>query len=234
MSVAEDEAPTIYAQTHTPTSLYKTLKLDGRLGYRLGKRAFDILAASCGVALVSPVMLGIAVAVRITSPGPIIFSQSRVGRSKKIFRIYKFRTMRIDAPSDMASAELNTNSWLTPVGKSVRRLSLDELPQFLNVLKGDMSIVGPRPALWNQFDLVAERDKYGANEVTPGITGWAQVNGRDELTIELKSCLDGEYVSRRSLAFDAKCVLLTIAKVLAADGVVEDATRGHEAEARRL
>jgi O-antigen biosynthesis protein WbqP len=161
----------------------------------------------------------------VDSPGPILFRQKRVGIHKKYFHILKFRTMRIDTPKDMPTHMLaNPEQYITRVGKFLRRTSLDELPQMFNILKGDMSIIGPRPALWNQYDLIAERDKYGANDVMPGLTGWAQINGRDELEIPVKARLDGEYVSRMSFAFDLKCFFGTIASVAKHEGVVEGGT----------
>jgi len=154
----------------------------------------------------------------------VLFRQKRVGQGKRHFMIYKFRTMRTDAPKDQPTHLLqDPNAYITPVGRFLRRSSLDELPQLMNILKGEMAVVGPRPALWNQFDLIAERDRYGANDVRPGLTGWAQINGRDELPIEVKARLDGEYVKRMSFGFDLRCILGTVVKVLRSEDVVEGA-----------
>ena len=192
------------------------------------KRILDFLLALMALVLLSPLLLVLAVVIRATSPGPVFFRQRRVGQGKSHFLIYKFRTMRIDAPKDQPTHLFrNPDAYITPVGRFLRRSSMDELPQLLNIIKGEMSVVGPRPALWNQFDLIAERDKYGANDVRPGLTGWAQINGRDELPIDVKARLDGEYVRRMSLGFDARCVLGTVLKVLRSDGVVEGTQEGN-------
>ena len=186
------------------------------------KRILDFLLALMALVLLSPLLLVLAVVIRATSPGPVFFRQKRVGLGKSHFMIYKFRTMRIDAPKDQPTHLLkDPSAYITPVGRFLRRSSLDELPQLLNIIKGEMAVVGPRPALWNQFDLIAERDKYGANDVRPGLTGWAQINGRDELPIDLKARLDGEYVKRMSFGFDMRCILGTVMKVLRSEGVVE-------------
>lgn len=224
-----ENADAIYALTETPDDLRESLNLEGRRPYRFAKRAFDMAASACGMILLSWLIVGTAVAVKITSPGPVIFKQQRVGKNKELFDIYKFRTMRIDTP-DPPSHMIDANDWLTPIGAVMRRLSLDELPQLWNIFRGDMSAVGPRPALWSQFDLVAERDKYGANCVRPGLTGWAQINGRDELTIESKAMRDGEYVANRGVAFDLKCFFGTFAKLFTGDGVVESTVPGHDSE----
>ena len=159
------------------------------------------------------------------SSGPVLFKQKRVGIHKTHFNILKFRTMRTDTPKDMPTHMLaDPEQYITKVGKFLRKTSLDELPQIINILKGDMSIIGPRPALWNQYDLIAERDKYGANGVMPGLTGWAQINGRDELEIPVKARMDGEYVKRLSFQFDCICFLGTILSVFRHDGVVEGGT----------
>lgn len=223
------EALAAYSATSVPDGLREGLRLDGRLGYRLAKRAFDVAASGLGLVALSWLVAGTAAAVRLTSPGPVLFRQERVGRGKRLFTIYKFRTMRTDAP-DLPSHMIDANEWMTPVGAALRRYSLDELPQMWNILRGDMSVVGPRPALWSQVDLVAERDRYGANDVRPGLTGWAQINGRDELTIEAKAALDGEYVRRRSVLFDLRCFLGTFSK-LSGSEVVETTVPGHEGEA---
>lgn len=224
-----DNAEAIYALTSTPEDLQAKLNVEGRHPYRFVKRTFDVAASACGLVLLSWLIVGTAIAVKVTSPGPIIFKQQRVGKNKKLFNIYKFRTMRIDTPN-LPSHMINANDWLTPIGAVMRRLSLDELPQLWNIFRGDMSAVGPRPALWSQFDLVAERDKYGANYVRPGLTGWAQINGRDELTIESKAMRDGEYVANRGVAFDLKCFFGTFAKLFTGDGVVESTVPGHDSE----
>jgi O-antigen biosynthesis protein WbqP len=170
-------------------------------------------------------MLIISLIIVIDSPGPILFKQKRVGRGKSHFYILKFRTMRTDTPKDMPTHLLaDPDQYITRVGRFLRKTSLDELPQLFNILLGHMAIIGPRPALWNQFDLIAERDKYGANDIRPGLTGWAQINGRDELEIDVKARLDGEYVQNLSFAFDVKCFLGTIRAVLSSDGVVEGGT----------
>ena len=161
----------------------------------------------------------------MTSPGPVFFKQKRVGKNKTYFNILKFRTMRTDTPKDTPTHLLaNPEQYITSIGKILRKTSLDELPQIINILKGDMSIIGPRPALWNQYDLIEERDKYGANDILPGLTGWAQINGRDELEIDVKARLDGEYVEKMSFLFDCKCFFGTITSVLKHEGVVEGGT----------
>lgn len=191
------------------------------------KRILDFLLALMALVLLSPLLLVLAVVIRATSPGPVFFRQKRVGLGKSHFMIYKFRTMRTDAPKDQPTHLLkDPAAYITPVGRFLRRSSLDELPQLLNIIKGEMAVVGPRPALWNQFDLIAERDKYGANDVRPGLTGWAQINGRDELPIDVKARLDGEYVRRMSFGFDVRCVMGTVLKVLRSDGVVEGTQSG--------
>ena len=192
---------------------------------RFGKRLLDVILSGCGIVVLSPVYLIISLAIVIDDPGPILFRQKRVGIHKSFFQILKFRTMRIDTPHDVPTHMLkDPDQYITPVGKFLRKTSLDELPQLINIIKGDMSIIGPRPALWNQYDLIEERDKYGANDVMPGLTGWAQVNGRDELEIEYKAKLDGEYVKRQSFLFDCKCFFMTITSVLKHEGVVEGGT----------
>lgn len=186
------------------------------------KRILDFLLSLLALVVLWPLLLVLAVIIRATSPGPVFFRQKRVGQYKSHFMIYKFRTMRTDAPKDQPTHLLkDPNAYITPVGRFLRRSSLDELPQLFNILRGEMSLVGPRPALWNQFDLIAERDKYGANDVRPGLTGWAQINGRDELPIDVKARLDGEYVKRMSFFFDARCILGTVIKVMRSEGIVE-------------
>lgn len=216
-----ENAQAIYALTVIPEHLLRGLNFEGHHVYRFAKRTFDVVASAAGMCLLSWLILGTAVAVKVTSPGPIIFKQQRVGKNKKLFNIYKFRTMRIDTPN-LPSHMIDANDWLTPIGAIMRRLSLDELPQLWNIFKGDMSAVGPRPALWSQFDLVAERDMYGANSVRPGLTGWAQINGRDELSIKSKAMRDGEYVAKRGVMFDLRCFFGTFAKLFTGAGVVEN------------
>ncbi|MEG6617384.1 sugar transferase [Peptococcaceae bacterium 1198_IL3148] len=189
------------------------------------KRLIDIIFSLLGVILLSPVFLVLVIAIKIDSKGPILFKQKRVGIHKNHFNILKFRTMLVDTPKDTPTHLLeNPDQWITKVGKFLRKTSLDELPQIINILKGEMSIIGPRPALWNQYDLIEERDKYGANDIRPGLTGWAQINGRDELPIEVKAKLDGDYVQRIGLLMDMKCFFGTIVSVVKGDGIVEGAT----------
>ncbi|GKI15554.1 UDP-phosphate galactose phosphotransferase [Oscillospiraceae bacterium] len=189
---------------------------------RFFKRLIDFLLSLLGTILLSPVLAALAVWVKCSSPGPVLFKQKRVGRGKTYFQIYKFRSMRSDTPKDMPTHLLeNPEAFITPAGRFLRRTSLDELPQLFNILKGEMSIVGPRPALWNQDDLVAERDKYGANDCVPGLTGYAQVHGRDELPIPEKARLDGYYARHLSFWLDVKIFFRTIGSVLHHDGVVE-------------
>lgn len=190
--------------------------------YIILKRGIDIILSLCGIVILSPLWLLLAVAVKCESKGPVLFKQKRVGINKKYFYILKFRTMRTDTPKDMPTHLLkNPDQYITKVGKFLRKTSLDELPQIFNILKGDMSIVGPRPALWNQFDLIEERDRYGANSVLPGLTGWAQINGRDELEIPEKAKLDGEYVKNIGFVLDLKCFFRTVLCVAKEEGVAE-------------
>lgn len=192
---------------------------------KFGKRVIDIILSVCGILVLSPVLVILVVAIKLDSPGPVLFKQKRVGIHKSHFNILKFRTMRIDTPRDMPTHLLqNPDQWITKVGGFLRKTSLDELPQIFNILMGQMSIIGPRPALWNQYDLLEARDQYGANDVMPGLTGWAQINGRDELPIDVKARLDGEYVQKLSFWFDVKCFFGTIVSVLKHDGVVEGGT----------
>lgn len=191
------------------------------------KRVVDILLSGAGLVVLSPVFLGVMLAIKLEDGrrAPVFFSQKRVGNHRTYFQLYKFRSMKLDAPHDMPTHLLrDPEQYITKVGKVLRRTSLDELPQIFNILKGDMSVIGPRPALWNQEDLLAERDKYGANDVVPGLTGWAQINGRDELEIDVKARFDGEYVEKLSLLFDVRCFFGTILHVLRSDGVVEGGT----------
>ena len=189
---------------------------------RFFKRALDFLCSGLAILCLSPVLAVIAVWVKASSPGPVLFTQKRVGKGKTLFKIYKFRTMRTDTPHDMPTHMLeNPDAFITSAGRFLRRTSLDELPQIFNIFLGQMSIVGPRPALWNQDDLVAERDKYGANDCVPGLTGYAQVHGRDELPIPVKAELDGYYAKNLSFALDVKIFFRTIGSVLHHEGVVE-------------
>lgn len=196
-----------------------------QMRYLGAKRAIDFILSLFACVILSPVLLALCIAIKLDSRGPVLFKQKRVGIHKTFFSIYKFRTMRIDTPKDMPTHMLaDPDQYITKVGHFLRKSSLDELPQLFNILKGDMSFVGPRPALWNQDDLVAEREKYGANDAPPGLTGWAQINGRDELEIPVKAALDGEYVKRMGFWFDARCFFGTFLSVLRADGVVEGGT----------
>lgn len=186
------------------------------------KRLIDIVLSAAGLIVISPLILLLAIIIKLESKGPVLFKQKRVGKGKKYFNILKFRTMKISTPSEMPTHLLeNPDIYITRAGRFLRKTSLDELPQIINILKGEMSIVGPRPALWNQYDLISERDKYGANDVLPGLTGWAQINGRDELPIEIKAKLDGEYVKKMSFLFDIKVLIKTIFSVLRSEGVRE-------------
>ena len=192
---------------------------------KYGKRLLDIVLSALGLLVLLPVFVLIAVAIEVDDPGPVFFRQKRVGIHKTHFQIMKFRTMKVDTPKDTPTHLLaNPEQYITRVGKVLRKTSLDELPQIFQIFTGEMSVIGPRPALWNQFDLIAERDRYGANDVRPGLTGWAQINGRDELPIDVKARLDGEYVRNISFGFDCKCFFGTIVSVLRSDGVVEGGT----------
>ncbi|ADI00529.1 sugar transferase [Salisediminibacterium selenitireducens] len=189
------------------------------------KRLIDIVLSLIGLIVLSPIFLMLIVGIKLDSKGPVLFKQKRVGINQTYFNILKFRTMRIDTPKDTPTHLLdNPDQYITKMGKFLRKTSLDELPQIWNIFVGQMSIIGPRPALWNQYDLIAERDKYDANDVPPGLTGWAQINGRDELPIEVKAKLDGEYVERIGLWMDIKCFFGTIVSVVKSDGVVEGST----------
>lgn len=199
--------------------------------YNVLKNVFDRVMALVGLIVSSPIFLILVIAIKIDSRGPILFKQKRVGIHKTHFNILKFRTMRIDTPKDTPTHLLeNPEQYITKVGKFLRKTSLDELPQIINILKGDMAIVGPRPALWNQYDLIEERDKYGANDILPGLTGWAQINGRDELPIDVKAKLDGEYVAKKGFLMDLKCIFGTVVSVVKQDGVVEGGTGALEKE----
>ena len=189
------------------------------------KRVIDFILSLLGLIILSPVLVIIAIAIKLDSKGPVFFKQKRVGIHKSFFNIYKFRTMYTDTPKDMPTHLLNNpDAFITEVGGFLRKTSLDELPQLINILKGEMAVIGPRPALYNQDDLIAERDKYGANDVRPGLTGLAQINGRDELEIDEKARLDGEYVKHLSFGMDVKCFFGTFSSVLKHEGVVEGGT----------
>lgn len=199
--------------------------------YQAFKRFLDFVLSLLAFCVLSPLLAAVSLAVKLDSKGPVVFRQKRIGKDKTHFEMLKFRTMRTDTPKDMPTHLLkNPDAFITKVGSFLRKTSLDELLQLINIIKGEMSIVGPRPALWNQFDLIAERDKYGANAVRPGLTGWAQVNGRDELEIPEKARLDGEYVKNMSLLLDIRCILKTVLGVLRSDGVVEGGTGAMNAE----
>ena len=189
------------------------------------KRILAILLSLLGIVSLGWLFVLLSIAIKLDSPGPVLFKQKRVGLGKSHFYILKFRTMRIDTPKDMPTHLLsNPQQYITRVGRFLRKTSLDELPQLFNILLGHMAIIGPRPALWNQFDLIAERDRYGANDIRPGLTGWAQINGRDELPIDVKARFDGEYVEKLSFLFDVKCFVGTIIAVVQCSGIVEGGT----------
>lgn len=195
------------------------------------KRMIDLILSLLGVLVLWPIFLVIVLMIKIESKGPVLFTQKRVGRQKKIFTIYKFRTMKINTPKEMPTHLLsNPDDYITRIGKILRKTSLDELPQLFNIIKGDMAIIGPRPALWNQEDLILEREKYAVNGIRPGLTGWAQINGRDELEIPVKAKLDGEYLERLSFRMDIRCFLGTILVVLKKQGVVEGNTKINDEE----
>lgn len=192
------------------------------MNYLQVKRLIDIVLSFMALVLLSPVLVLIIIAIKLDSKGPVLFKQKRVGIHKTHFYIYKFRTMRINTPNDRPTHLLvNPDQWITKVGRFLRKTSLDELPQLLNIIKGEMSIIGPRPALWNQYDLIAERDKYGANDVPVGLTGWAQINGRDELEIEEKAKLDGHYAKQIGMITDILCLFKTIKIVVTGKGFSE-------------
>ncbi|ASG68537.1 lipid carrier--UDP-N-acetylgalactosaminyltransferase [Francisella halioticida] len=193
--------------------------------YDVIKKFMDLFLSLVGFILLSPIFILLIFFIKLDSKGPVLFKQKRFGKNKKFFYIYKFRTMYVDTPKDMPThLLLDSSKCITKVGSFLRKTSLDELPQIINILKGDMSIVGPRPALWNQNDLIAERDKYDANNVPVGLTGWAQINGRDELPILTKAKLDGDYVKNRSIRLDMKCIFLTVFSVFAKKGIIEGGT----------
>lgn len=194
--------------------------------YKLfGKRLCDVILSIIALVILSPIMVACILIIKREDKGPAFFAQKRIGIRKKPFMMYKFRSMKMNTPHDTPTHLLeNPEQYLLTCGKFMRKYSLDELPQIINILKGDMSIVGPRPALWNQYDLIEERDKYGANDIRPGLTGWAQINGRDELEIPEKARFDGEYVRREGFAFDVMCIWRTAFKAAAHEGVVEGGT----------
>lgn len=195
------------------------------------KRVIDIVLSALGIIALFWLFLIIAIAIVIDDPGPVIFKQRRIGRNRVFFNIWKFRSMKMSAPHDIPTHMIkDPEQYITKVGKFLRKTSLDELPQLFNIFVGQMSIIGPRPALWNQNDLILERDKYNVNDLRPGLTGWAQINGRDELEISEKARLDGEYAKRISFLFDIKCFFRTILSVLKQDGVVEGAKRNSNKE----
>lgn len=198
------------------------------------KRLIDLVLSFVGILVLALPMLILALIIKIDDPGPVFFKQKRVGKGKTYFSLLKFRSMKMSTPHDMPTHMLeNPEQYITKVGKILRKTSLDELPQIFNIFVGQMSIIGPRPALWNQEDLLAERDKYGANDIMPGLTGWAQINGRDELEIDVKAKFDGEYVEKMSFLFDCKCFFGTILNVLKSDGVVEGGTGEMKREAEK-
>ena len=200
---------------------------------RFGKRALDLLLSGLGLIVLSPLFLIISIAIKAEDPGPVFFRQKRVGIHKTYFNIVKFRSMRQDTPHDMPTHLLNDpQRWITKIGRFLRKTSLDELPQIAQIFTGKMSIIGPRPALWNQYDLIAQRDQYGANDITPGLTGWAQVNGRDELEIEEKARLDGEYAQNISFGMDMKIFWMTVKNVLRGSGVVEGGPKEMKKESK--
>ena len=189
------------------------------------KRIIDFILSLVALIILSPLFLILALWIKMDSKGPIFFRQKRIGKDRTFFQIYKFRTMLAETPDDMPTHLLeDPEAFITKSGKFLRKTSLDELPQLINILKGEMAIIGPRPALWNQDDLADERDKYGANDVLPGLTGWAQINGRDELPINVKAQLDGEYIQNMGFGFDIKCFFGTFLSILKSDGVVEGGT----------
>lgn len=224
--IDEDLHKDEYIDAGKPVEVRKKSLYESKL-----KRVIDKTLSFGGLVVLSPVYAALSLAVYIDDPGPVLFTQKRVGQNKEYFKLHKFRSMKMSTPHDTPTHLLeNPDQYITRVGKFLRKFSLDELPQIWDIFIGNMSIIGPRPALWNQTDLVEERDKYGANDVKPGLTGWAQINGRDELEIEVKAKLDGEYVdelkkgSLKGLAMDIKCFVGTILSVLKHDGVVEGGT----------
>jgi O-antigen biosynthesis protein WbqP len=200
---------------------------------RFVKRGLDIVGATAGIVVLLPVFLLVALWIKLDSPGPVLFRQKRVGKNKALFEIYKFRTMRADTPHDVPTHQLGeAQRYITRSGRFLRKTSIDELPQLFNILMGQMSVIGPRPALWNQDDLIALRDQYGANSVLPGLGGWAQVNGRDELALATKALRDGEYAQNVSFWLDVKCFVLTFVKVVKGEGIAEGKEGRHYAAKR--
>lgn len=194
--------------------------------YSILKRLGDISISLIAITLFCPVFILIAIAIKLDSEGPVIFKQKRFGIHKKTFYVFKFRTMKVETPKYVATRDLqNPEQWITRVGAFLRKTSLDELPQLCNILVGDMSIVGPRPVVVSERDVIEAREKYGANDVLPGLTGWAQINGRDNLSTDMKAKLDGYYVKNRSLIMDIKCIVRTIPYVLKRKGIVEGSKR---------
>lgn len=192
---------------------------------KIFKRLIDIVLSLCGIIFGLWIYFFIILAIKIDDPGPVFFTQKRVGKGKTFFHLVKFRTMKMSTPHDTPTHLLdNPDQYITRVGRFLRKSSLDEIPQLWNILRGDMSVIGPRPALWNQYDLIKERDKYGANDVRPGLSGWAQICGRDELEIVDKARLDGEYVQRMGFLFDCRCFFGTIIGAIRGTGVVEGGT----------
>lgn len=203
----------------------KNKRLPQSIYVKYVKRIIDIILSGIGLLVLSPIYLILVIGIKLDSKGPVLFKQKRIGIHKSHFMCLKFRTMRIDAPKDCPTHLLeNPEQWITKAGKIMRKTSLDELPQIWQIFIGEMSIIGPRPALWNQYDLIEERDKYGANDVLPGLTGWAQINGRDELEIPVKAKLDGEYIQNMSFRFDVKCFVGTLFSVAKSEGVKEGGT----------
>ena len=196
---------------------------------KYGKRIIDVVLSLCGIIVLSPILLLLALWIKLDSKGPVFFRQKRVGKGKTYFFILKFRTMYADTPSDVPTHLLkDPQAHITRSGRFLRKTSLDELPQMFNILAGQMSIIGPRPALWNQYDLIEERERLGANDVLPGLTGWAQVNGRDELPIPVKARYDGEYAQHVTFGFDVKIFFKTIGNVITGKDVIEGGTQGNE------
>lgn len=218
-ALSNGKSRSVMKQSHTASA--------GRVQYMKMKNIIDRILGGIGLVVLSPVYLGIILAIKAEDgiKAPVFFSQKRIGIHKTYFQLYKFRSMKVDTPHDQPTHLLeNPEQYITKVGHFLRKTSLDELPQLWNIVKGDMAVIGPRPALWNQDDLIAERDQYGANDVKPGLTGWAQINGRDELEIEYKAKLDGDYVRKMGPLMDIRCFFGTIFSVLRSDGVVEGGT----------
>jgi O-antigen biosynthesis protein WbqP len=190
------------------------------------KYNFDFIVSLFAIVIFLPILIiPIGILIKLTSSGPVFFKQKRIGKDKKQFYLIKFRTMRVETPKDVPTHLLkDPQKWITPIGKFLRKTSLDEVPQLFNILRGEMSIIGPRPALWNQDDLIAERDKYGVNKIRPGVSGWAQINGRDTLPISIKAKLDGEYIKRQSFFFDIYIILRSALKLFRDDSNVEGGT----------